>query len=90
MEYITVYTNANFSLKVNHVGWLYRRGKGTVLLTCTASKISCLSIICCPNLQVISKIFKHITRMVGLYQRTLIFLQAGRMIIIGVYNTPSE
>lgn len=78
----------------SHVGWLYRRGKGTVLTPCPGSKISCLSIICCPNLQMMSRIFKHIIRMVGLCQGRHYFSPTRKdnlgMIIMGVYSIPCE
>ena len=76
---------------VSHMGWLYRRGKGTVLTPCTGSKISCLSIICCPNLQMMSRIFKHITMMVGLYQGRHYFSSTSKdnlgMTIMGVQHS---
>jgi len=78
---------------VSHVGWLYRRGKGTVLTPCAGSKINCLSIICCPNLQMISRIFKHITRMVDLCQGRYYFSSTRKDnlgIISGVYSIPCE
>jgi len=89
MEYIKVYINSICSLKVSHVGWLYTRGKGTVLTPCTESKISCLSIICCPNLQMMSRIFKHTTRMVGLCQGRHYFSSTRKDnlgIIMGVWR----
>ena len=88
--YIKVYINSICS----HVGWLYRRGKGTVLTPCPRYKISCLSIICCPCLQMMSRIFKHIIRMVGLCQERHYFSPTRKdnlgMIIMGVYSIPCE
>jgi len=93
MEYIKVYINSICSLKVSQTGWLYKTGKGNVLTPCTGYKISCLSIICCPNLQMMGRIFKHITRMVGLCQGRHYFSSTRKDnlgIIMGVYSIPCE
>jgi hypothetical protein len=88
------HTTAIFSLKVSQVGWLYRRGKGTVLTPCTGSKISDLSILCCPNLQMISRIFKHNTKMVGLCQGRHYFSSTSKdnlgMMTMGMYSIPCK